>query len=204
MRPFIRHITIILILYFAAPQFASGQSQVDSLRVIEYDDIIVMKAKIEGRDTTIMIDLEPVQITSFPFPNTRYYRKLVYNTKKVYPYAKLAAIKLNQYEEILEETKNKRKRKKIMKRAEDDIMDEFGEELKSLTTSQGKILIKLLDRETGKNSYEIVKNLRGRFRAFFYQTVGRLFGYDLKERYDPKGKDKDIETIVNMIESGVL
>ncbi len=183
---------------------AFSQGHVDSLRVIEKDDLVILMAKIEGKDTIITINLEPVEIKAFPFPQTRYYRRLVHNVKKAYPYAKLAGIKLNEYDDILGKTKSKRKRKRIMRKAERELMDEFGDELKGLTTTQGKILLKLLDRETGQNSYEIVVRLRGKFRAFLYQTVGKLFGYDLKVRYDPYGRDHNIERIVIMIESGVL
>jgi len=76
--------------------------------------------------------------------------------------------------------------------------------LKELTITQGKILLKLIDRQTSSSSYEIVKDFRGRFRAFFYQSFARMFGYDLKVRYDPLGDDADIERIVQMIESGTI
>ena len=91
-----------------------------------------------------------------------------------------------------------------MKQAEDEIEAQFGKELRDLTITQGKILLKLIDRQTSNSSYEIVKDFRGNFRAFFYQSFARLFGYDLKARYDPLGEDADIERIVLMIESGTL
>jgi len=91
-----------------------------------------------------------------------------------------------------------------MKRAEKEINKEYGGELKDLTFSQGKILIKLIDRETGETSYDLVQTLRGKFTAFFYQTFARIWGYNLKVRYDPLGEDRQIEAIVRMIELGQL
>jgi len=73
-----------------------------------------------------------------------------------------------------------------------------------MTFSQGKILIKLVDRETGNSSYELVKELRGAFSAFFYQAFARIFGFNLKIKYDPEGEDREIETIVKMIETGQI
>jgi hypothetical protein len=132
------------------------------------------------------------------------YNKLVYNVKKVYPYAKLAGLKLRDYEELLISAANDEERKKLMKKAEDELRDEFEEDIKKLTYKQGIILIKLVDRETGNSSYALIQELRGKFTAFFWQTFAKLFGYNLKEEYDPTGKDKEIEDIVVMIENGQI
>ena len=78
--------------------------------------------------------------------------------------------------------------------------------MKKLTFSQGAILIRLIDRETGDTSYEVVQELRGKVRAFFYQGFARLWGYDLKSQYDPKNnpEDDEIETIVTLLERGQI
>ena len=89
-------------------------------------------------------------------------------------------------------------------RPENEIKEEYGDELKKLTFSQGKILLLLIDRETGDTSYELVKDLRGSFSAFFYQTFARIFGFNLKIQYDPNGKHRMIEEIVRLIEKGEL
>ena len=91
-----------------------------------------------------------------------------------------------------------------MKQAEDELKAEFEGDLKKLSFKQGIILIKLVDRETGNTSYELVQELRGNFTAFFWQTFARLFGYNLKVKYDPLGDDKEIEDIVVMIENGQI
>ncbi|MBU1720258.1 MAG: DUF4294 domain-containing protein, partial [Bacteroidetes bacterium] len=122
----------------------------------------------------------------------RLYDKLVRNVKKVYPYAKLAGMKMREYEKMLAPIEDKSKRKELMKLAEASLKAEFEDDIRKMTFSQGKILIKLIDRETGETSYEIVKELRGGLQAFFWQQLGRLFGVNLKEDYDPKEEDKMI------------
>lgn len=88
--------------------------------------------------------------------------------------------------------------------AEKELEDEFGNDIRDLTFSQGKILIKLIYRETGNSSFEIVKELRGGFTAFIFQTLASLFGYNLKTTYDPEGEDQAIEKVVQMIEAGAF
>ena len=132
------------------------------------------------------------------------WNRLVRNVKIAYPYAKIAGIKFNEYNHRIAGISSERVRKAMMKVAEDELQAQFGNELKELTITQGKILIKLIDRQTSNTSYEIVKDFRGRFRAFFYQSFARLFGYNLKVKYDPLGEDADIERIVLMIENGSI
>jgi len=170
-------------------------------------DVIVVKAKVENGDTLPMMYLPEVRIKGYIIYRTpsdqRRFDRLVRNVKKVYPYARLAGLKLQEYDAMMAGLSEK-EQKKLYKKAEDELKAEFGEELKSLTFTQGRILLKLVDRETGTPTYHIVKELRGSFVAFFWQNLSRLFGYNLKEKYEPDGKDKDIETIVLMIENGLI
>lgn len=132
------------------------------------------------------------------------WERLVRNVKKAYPYAKLAGIKYDEYSFKIANVSGEKKKKEMMKQAEDEIEAQFGKELRDLTVTQGKILLKLIDRQTNASSYEILIDFRGHFRTFFYQSFARLFGYDLKVKYDPLGEDADIERIVIMIESGAI
>lgn len=170
-------------------------------------DVIVLKARVIDGDTIPQIYLPEVNIRGYIIfksqAEQRRFERLVRNVKKVYPYARLAGIKLNEYEAMMAGLPEKEQRK-FLKRAEDELKAEFGEDLKALNFTQGKILLKLVDRETGNPTYHIVKELRGSFVAFFWQNLSRLFGYNLKEKYDPEGKDRDIETIVIMIENGQI
>lgn len=173
----------------------------------EQDTKVVRAIVIDG-DTIPDITLDEVEVLLIKYPKTkRGQRKLnryVKNVKHVLPYAKLAAKKLHEYEIILLEAKSDKERKKIMKQAEKEISDEFGDDLRDMTFTQGLILIKLIDRETGDTSYDLVQELRGNFRAFFYQAFARIWGFNLKEEYDPDGKDRQLEAIVRLIEMGRL
>jgi len=133
----------------------------------------------------------------------RYTRKVRY-VKKVYPYAKLAGEKLDSYDSLLRAAPNEKVRKKLMKQAEKEIRAEYEGKLRKFTIGQGKILVKLIDRETNHSSYNLLKELRGSVSAVLWQGVGRLFGYNLKIKYDPLGEDKDIEQIVQLIEMGAI
>ncbi|NCC56070.1 MAG: DUF4294 domain-containing protein, partial [Synergistales bacterium] len=154
------------------------------------------------------IRLPETEIFAFKvFKNNRQERqnyRLIRNVKVVYPYARMAGQKLTEYEEILLQTETDRERRQIMKDLEDELHREYGDQLRNLTFTQGKILIKLIDRETGDTSYDLVREMRGAFRAFFYQTFARIFGLNLKVNYDPHGEDQQIETIIRMIDQGLI
>lgn len=128
----------------------------------------------------------------------KYYR-LAYHVKKVLPYAKLAGKRMKEVEAEVA-TMDKRDRKKRMKELEKEIKRDYEGELTKLSFTQGRILIKLLDRETGSISYDIVKEFRGGFTAWFFQGIAKMFDYDLKSEYDASGDDKMIEEVVQQIE----
>jgi len=132
------------------------------------------------------------------------FSKLVYHVKKVYPYAKIVSVKVQEYNEVIAKASSRKERKRLMKKAEDELIAQFEDDIKNMNDLQGEILIKLIDRETGASSYDLIKEFRGVIVASLYQTFGRLFGYNLKSTYDPKGKDKEIEQIVLMIENSEL
>jgi hypothetical protein len=163
---------------------------------------------IDGKDTLPCIILPNYLFIGYP-PNAskreiNRYNKLVRNIIKVYPYARMAALKLKEYDELLSKIPNTKEQKRLMKLAEKQLRKEFGKSIEDLTFSQGIILLKLVDRETSKTTYQIVDELRGSLRAFFYQAIALIFKYDLKGKYDPKGNDREIEKIVLMIERGEL
>ncbi|MCF8296612.1 MAG: DUF4294 domain-containing protein [Saprospiraceae bacterium] len=174
----------------------------------QHPNRVVAQAVIVDGDTIPMIHLSEVTIFSpLVFKNkreARQFTRLVRYVKKVYPYAKIAGAKFNEYNTLLTQATTEKEKRRLMKQAEKDIKAEFEGELKKLTFSQGKILIKLIDRETQFTSYELVKELRGTVMATFWQGLARIFGYNLKVEYDPDGKDKQIELIVRMIEAGAL
>jgi hypothetical protein len=123
------------------------------------------------------------------------FRLLRYNVLKVLPYARFAAQRYSQLQRDLALTGDKHKQKELINTCETQIKDVFNKQIKDLTISQGEVLIKLIDRETGNTSYAMVKELKGGFKAFVLQSAARLFGHDLKETYDPE-EQKDIEAIL--------
>ncbi len=128
------------------------------------------------------------------------YTKLRRDVLKVWPYAKLAGEKFNELERQLASIPDKKAQKVLIDKTEQEIKDTFEDDLKKLTITQGRILIKLIDRQTGNTSYAVLRDLKGNLTAFFWQQLARLFGSSLKTQYDPEGEDKEIEQIIQSIE----
>lgn len=128
------------------------------------------------------------------------FNRLRYNVLKVLPYAKIAQQKYDQLYRDLALTGDRKEKKRLIKQCEKDIKDMFYKEVKNMTISQGEILLKLIDRQTGSTSYELVKELKGGVPAFFYQSLARVFGHNLKNEYDPE-TDRDIENIIRSSDS---
>ncbi|TAL58941.1 MAG: DUF4294 domain-containing protein [Bacteroidetes bacterium] len=130
------------------------------------------------------------------------YLRLKRNVRKAYPYAILASVKLREYDAVLNNMPEA-KRAPYLKKAEKELKTQFEGDLKNLTMTQGKILIRLINRETGMTTYKVIKDYRGGFSAFMWQSFGLLFGNNLKWKYDPsKGEDKMIEEIIQQIQDG--
>lgn len=132
------------------------------------------------------------------------YRKLARKVKKALPYAKIAKKKLVEIELAVAKMDSEKERKKFINQKDKELKAEFEKDLTDFTISEGLILIKLIDRETGDTSFELIKELKGSMNAFMWQSVARLFGSNLKMEYDPNGEDKLIEEIVLRIENGQL
>lgn len=166
------------------------------------------KATVQNGDTLPYIELPTFRYYAPRIFANRFeeakYKRLVRNVKRVYPYARLAGVKFEEYSEELARIESEAQRRKKAKEIEEEIKNEFEGELRRLTISQGHILIKLIDRETRHTSYTVLKDFRGNFSAIFWQSFGRLFGYNLKSEYDPHEKDKLIEEIVQRIEQGTI
>lgn len=192
----IRLIVLTGILYLSLPSFSQDvQGKIVIARIVHEDTLI-----ISSLPEYVVNARLPRELRAAANQNAR----LVHNVKKVYPYAKLAGIKLQEYEVMLRNADNDLQRRKLMKQAEDELRAEFEDDMKKLSFRQGVILIKLVDRETGNSSYVLIEELRGKFMAFFWQTFAKVFGMNLKDKYDPFGRDKDIEEIVVLIESGQI
>jgi len=134
----------------------------------------------------------------------RQYERLIYNLKKTYPYAVIAREKLAEINERLEEIPDEKERRKFLNQQENNILAEFEDDARSMTITQGRLLIKLIDRETQNTSYDLIRQYRGFLSATFWQTVARIFGSNLKDEYDPYGEDALLELLLQDIEAGWL
>jgi len=179
-----------------------------SAQVKDADSIHITRGVIQGNDTLAIIELEEVRVyqrKDFEYLYLkRRYRRLIYNVKKAYPYSKIAGTRLKALDDRLSTLDSEKERKEYVQQAEKEIMEEFERDVKRLTVTQGIILVKLIDRETGRTSYEVIKDLKGGFTAFFWQGIARLFGNNLKTEYDPEDSDRIIEDIVLGIEAGFI
>lgn len=163
---------------------------------------------VQNGDTIIHRNIpEIVILPQHDFKNPRQerkYNRYILRVKKVLPYAKLAGELLRKYEPEYMALDNDRDRRRMMKSLEKQLLDEYKDDMKRMTISEGHILIKLIDRETAKTSYSLIKDFRGGVPAVFWQGIARLFGSNLKTEFDPYGEDRLLEEIVTLIEIGYL
>lgn len=163
---------------------------------------------LEGGDSIQYMEMNNVYV--FPpvtFTSKRQqaaYMRLVKNVKTVLPIAKEANMIMMETAEYLETLSSKKAREEHMKRVEKSIMQEYKPRMKKLTYSQGKLLIKLIYRESRSSSYELIQAFLGPVRAGFYQAFAWVFGASLKKEYDAEGIDRLTERVVLMVEAGQL
>ena len=154
-------------------------------------------------DSIALVHVLPVYVFSRPV-DLRRYRRLVDAVKKVYPVAKIAKARMAEMEEELCRLPTKKAQKAYIREVYHQINEEYTPVLKHMTRTQGRVLLKLIDRETEYTAYEVLKEFRGGFVAGFWQGVSKIFGQDLKSEYDKEGEDRLIEQIVIYYEAGLL
>lgn len=168
----------------------------------------VQHAYVEGGDTVAVVHLREVYVfPPYRFKNRRQqarYDKLVRDVKRTLPYAKMVYETLIETYEYMETLPDDKARQAHLKRMEKELFAEYKPQLKKLTFSQGKLLIKLIDRECNQTSYNLLKAYLGSFRAGFWNLFAGMFGASLKSEYDPKGKDAMTERVVLLVENGLL
>lgn len=182
----------ILFILLCIPTFLVGQED----NIIEQDSTEVEYIIIEGDSIpqkSIYLD-EVMILDKLSFKSKedrRRYLILGRKTLKVYPYAKLAADRLNALNTRLLSLDRKRDKKKYAKKVQKYIEEEFSEELKKLTRTEGQILVKLIHRQTGKTTFDLIKELRSGWRAFWFNSTAYLFNISLKREYDPENVEED-------------
>ncbi|RYE29504.1 MAG: DUF4294 domain-containing protein [Sphingobacteriaceae bacterium] len=162
------------------------------------DSIKVAVTELNGEFVpwVLLPDANIRELRVFKTPEDRAaYNRLRYNVLKVLPYAQFAGQRYRKLQQDLATTGDKRQQKELVKACEKEIKELFNKQIKNLTITQGEILIKLVQRETGNTSFELLKQMKGGFQAFMFQSAARMFGHDLKETYSPE-QEKDIQAIL--------
>ena len=159
-------------------------------------------------DTLEVITLNDIYVYPPPaFKNPgeeEQYRRLIRDVKKTLPYAKMIYTTLIETYEYIQTFPTEKERETHLKRMEKELYAQYMPVLKKMTLTQGKLLIRLVDRECNQSSYELLKAFFGPFRAGFWNTFAGIFGASLKSTWDPNGKDAAAERVVELVEMGVL
>jgi hypothetical protein len=191
-------ILLIVIITCAEAKAQSGYASVKLPVLGKNDTIRVAGTNVDG-EMIPWIPLHEVIIYAnriFKSPAERAaFNRLRYNVMKVMPYALYAKRRYGQLEKDIALTTEKKEQKALVKQCDKEIKEMFNREIKELTITQGQILTKLIDREVGRTTYEIVKETKGGFTAFLYQSVARVVGHNLKSTYNPQ-EERDIESII--------
>jgi len=205
---FVKLIIAILVFFIYV---ADSTGQIDSLK--QRTDSLPGKSYLlqkVNRDGVTLPEVEIKEVTVYAHPqfprksDFRKYERLVYNLKKVYPYALIVRNRLSKVDEELSNIRSDKERKDYLKKVEKDVFANYEGDIRDMTITQGRLLIKLIDRETQNTSYVLIKDYRGKLAAAFWQGIARIFGSNLKEEYDPYGEDSLIETIILEIDAGRL
>ena len=199
MMKHLKRILAVAVVLAAACAAAKAQS---------WQEKIFLEYYVEAPGDTVYVDELPAAIV-FPRiknskdPNVRKYYRLVYNFNKVYPYTSVARKLVTEADStIAVNHMNRFKKDKYVTKIQNQILDDFTDVVKHMTISQGQLLCRLVDREIGKSSYQIVKDYKNGIAAGFWQGVAKTFKQDLKSHYDPKGEDRMTEYLIEKWENG--
>jgi hypothetical protein len=201
----LRFVAFFICIGFALQTSAQSKPPLVGRNHLGVNDTVIVEACIEPNGDTIPCSwLQDMYVTGQlrGIYKKRYaewtrLRNAVYVT---YPYAMKASQVMNQIKAQLVNVTDKKKRKKIIQANEKQLKSQFADKLTQLSVYQGKVLMKLIYRQTGNNCYEIIEDYKGKFDAGFWQTVALIFGSNLRQPYDPNGDDHDMETIVQDVE----
>ncbi len=199
-----RLLVILVFCLTALPAEAKKESK--TAKKVQYSkrDVSHYDFEIDSRgDTTTVVYINRIFCFAKPMDMSKHW-KLVRDFRKVYPLALVAKDKMSGYEEEILKLPTRKAQREYSKNIEKQLVAEYTPQMKRMTVNQGKILVRLIDRETDKTSYEIVKEFRGGFVAGFWQGIAKIFGHDLKDEYDAIDRDRMIEQCIMMYNAGLL
>ena len=201
-----RGVFILLLLLPAASLFGQKGDTVMGDTVLK--PLHILKTATWDGQTYPLVELPEITVTDRMPRGVRFdYRRharLVYNVRRVYPYALIVRDEFGRINRLLETLPDEKAKRNFLQDYEKDILSRYEGDMRKLTFTQGKILIKLIDRETQNTSYDLIREYRGKFSAVFWQGIARIFGSNLKSTYDAEGEDYLIEQIIKEIEAGRL
>ena len=158
---------------------------------------------IDKGDTIPLVHILPIRKYARK-PDMRRYQRLIRQVKKCYPLAKQARIEMEKMERQLLAVKDKKAQEKLAKQLQKQLIKQYTPVILKMTISEGKVLLKLIDRETEYTAFQIIKDFRGGFVAGFWQMFAKMFGNNLKLEYEPENRDRVLEQIVTYYEMGWL
>lgn len=213
-----KHMKYILTAFFAivSALVAPAQTVEDVDAVPDGETPPATSLEIKVKNTKVMYRGDSIPAIILPtfykyppivFKNDRErqrYNRLVANVKRLLPLAKLAKYTVIETYEYLQTLPTKEARVEHLKLVEEGLKKQYTPTLKRLSRSQGRLLVKLIDRECGQTGYNIAQAFIGSFKANLYQTMAFCFGNSLTKRYDPEGDDRFTERVVRLVESGQL
>ena len=203
-----RRTICILILSLTTIHAWSNNQQNSPIPSHEMSFVEKVELQVKNNDTFYLARMHDIYVyPKLVFRNKqqeRFYWKTVRDVKKTLPFAKLLAQEMVFADQQLATIPDKKMRKRWWKDHEKYLFKKYEQDFRKMTTSQGQMLMKLMDRESDRTSYEIIKHYRGKASANFWQFVAKLFKNDLKEGYDAEDKDRIIERVINLVEAGQL
>lgn len=182
--------TILFVLFFVI-LYSHAQTERDTIKLPQV---------IFNGDTMEEIILEPIEVNATRLEKVNLEEWQMRYLRKVYPYALRTARLTKKINEDLENCKTKKDRKRYLNECEKVMREEFESSLKNLTRKQGQYLIKLINRETGETVYDLLKEYRSGWKAFWWNFAGKFFQLDLKAEYDPEGEDKETENYIQRLQ----
>jgi hypothetical protein len=207
----VRKNTAIFLMLFISVSL-SGQVDTAKVRNDSIPDRIYLLQKVERNGETLPeIEIKEVAVVGRLKGSARKeqsqfkkYQRLIYNLKKVYPYAMIVRERLSKVNAELARINDDKDRRMYIRSVEKDVFGEFEDDVRDMTITQGKLLLKLIYRETYNTSYDLIRQYRGGINAAFWQGIAKIFGTNLKSEYDPYGEDLLIELIIQDIQAGLL
>lgn len=164
--------------------------------------------QVDGNDTIYLAFLRDLYVyPKIKFNSKKqeeFYWRTVRDVKKTLPFAKIVSAELNRVNALILKLPKESDQKKYLAKYEKEVFNKYESDLRKLSINQGKMLLKLIDRECNSTSYDLIKTYRGGFSAFFWQGVARIFGSNLKSEYDASGNDRIVERVIVLVESGQL